>query len=98
MDMSWIEKLEASHPDVVSKLVQSQKANAEKAIRLAALAKQMDKMEKQARDAIIEHWCENNLFGEREVEGIKISLTKTQKAIATICAWAIKAWEDDNPQ
>jgi len=42
-------------------------------------------------------WCEENLFGKRTVpgvEGMKIPLTTTQKAVQSLAVEIIEKWEE----
>jgi hypothetical protein len=41
----------------------------------------------------IAEWCEANLFGEREVQGVKLTLTPTQLAVKGIAVEIITKWE-----
>ena len=45
----------------------------------------------------IKVWCEDNLFGKRTVpgvEGMKIPLTDTQKAVQNLAVEIIAKWEE----
>jgi hypothetical protein len=41
----------------------------------------------------IRQWCEDNLFGPREVQGIKIPLNHTQQVVQNIAVEIIEKWE-----
>jgi hypothetical protein len=42
----------------------------------------------------IARWCEDNLFGNRIVDGKQIELTPTQQAIKRLAVEIIQKWED----
>jgi hypothetical protein len=45
----------------------------------------------------IKVWCEENLFGNRNVpgvEGMRIPLTTTQKAVQALAVIVIEKWEE----
>ena len=47
----------------------------------------------------IKQWCEDNLFGNRnvpEVQGMKIPLTTTQKTVQLLAVEIIEKWEGRN--
>ena len=40
----------------------------------------------------LQDWCENNLFGPRQVEGIIIKLSPTQRAVRDIAVDILEKW------